>query len=156
MNTCNNVHCLIQKAINMPFVPGQSGNTNGRPKGSGDVRLQIRKQLEARGEEVVATLLDMALVDRDPNAIKIIMERISPKPKSDSVNLGFDITKLDNQAHIRDIVAKTLLSAINGELPDDQGKSIASLAKTISDIDMQSKRDERLAAIERQLGIEPK
>jgi hypothetical protein len=140
----------------MPFVPGQSGNTNGRPKGSGDVRLQIRKQLEARGEEVVATLLDMALVDRDPNAIKIIMERISPKPKSDSVNLGFDITKLDNQAHIRDIVAKTLLSAINGELPDDQGKSIASLAKTISDIDMQSKRDERLAAIERQLGIEPK
>lgn len=137
----------------MPFVPGQSGNTNGRPKGSGDVRLQIRKQLESRGEEVVSTLLDMALIDRDVNAIKLIMERISPKPKSDSINLGLNINDIKGQEQIRDAVTKILLKAIEGEVPDDQGKSISSLIKTICDIDIRIDDAKRLDRIEEKLGI---
>lgn len=135
------------------FQPGQSGNPAGKPKGTSDKRTQIRRMLEAKGPEVVDTLLDMALIDRDPTALKLIMERISPKPKADSVNLGIQVNSVGGQEDIRKIVGEVLLGAIKGEVPDDQGKAIANLVKTVSDIDSRIEDAKRLDAIEERLGI---
>jgi hypothetical protein len=105
--------------------------------------------LEARGPEVVETLLDMAIVDRDPVALKLIMERISPKPKADSVNLGIQVNSVNGKDDIRAIVSEVLLGAIKGEVPDDQGKSISALVKTFIDVD----NDKRMDDLEAKLGI---
>lgn len=131
------------------FQPGQSGNPAGKPKGAQDKRLVLRRMLEARGPEVVETLLDMALNDRDPVALKLIMERISPKPKADSVNLGIQVNSVNGKDDIRTIVSEVLLGAIKGEVPDDQGKSISALVKTFIDVD----NDKRMDALEEKLGI---
>jgi hypothetical protein len=122
------------------FQPGKSGNPAGKPKGAQDKRLVLRRMLEARGPEVVETLLDMA---------KLIMERISPKPKADSVNLGIQVNSVNGKDDIRAIVSEVLLGAIKGEVPDDQGKSIAALVKTFVDVD----NDKRMDDLEAKLGI---
>ena len=131
------------------FQPGQSGNPAGKPKGAQDKRLVLRRMLEAKGPEVVETLLDMALVDRDPVALKLIMERISPKPRSESMNLGIQVNSVNGKEDIRNIVSEVLLGAIKGEVPDDQGKSIAALVKTFVDVD----NDKRMDDLEAKLGI---
>lgn len=132
------------------FKKGQSGNPAGKPKGAGDRRLEIRRMLEAKGTEVVETLLDMALVDRDPHALKLIMERISPKPRADSVNLGIQVNSVNGKDDIRNIVGEVLLGAIKGEVSDDQGRSIAALVKTFVEVD----NDKRMEEIEKRLGID--
>ena len=131
------------------FQPGQSGNPAGKPKGAGDRRLEIRRMLEVRGTEVVETLLDMAIVDRDPAALKLIMERISPKPKSEAVNLGIQVNGITGKNDIKKIVSDVLMGAIKGDVPDEQSKSIAALVKTFVDID----NDKRMEEIEKRLGI---
>lgn len=132
------------------FKKGQSGNPAGKPKGAGDRRLEIRRMLEARGTEVVETLLDMALVDRDPHALKLIMERISPKPRAESMNLGIQVNGVNGKDDIRKIVGEVLSGAIKGDVPDDQGKSIAALVKTFIEVD----NDKRMEEIEKKLGID--
>lgn len=128
----------------MKYQKGQSGNPAGKPKGSGDKRLQLRRALEEKGLEVVETLLEMAIVDKEPTAIKIIMDRISPKPKSDSVNLELGDFNLKTIDDMKDMMYKILEKAIHGELPDEQGKSISSICKTIFDVEAQAMVEEQI------------
>jgi len=115
------------------FKPGQSGNPNGRPKGALDKRLKVRRLLEAHSEEMTNIVLDMAR-ERDPVALKLIFERISPRPKSESVKLDVDFKKITNNEDLMKIVEQLLKSAVSGDLPDDQGRSVSSLIKTASDL----------------------
>jgi len=101
------------------------------------------------GPEVVETLLDMAIVDRDPAALKLIMERISPKPRADSMNLGIQVNSVGGKDDIKKIVAEVLLGTIKGDVPDDQSKSISTLVKTFIEVD----NDKRMEEIEKRLGI---
>jgi hypothetical protein len=131
----------------MVFRPGQCGNPNGRPKGSGDKRLKVRKLLEEHSEEMVNIVIDMAR-ERDPAALKIIFERISPKPRSDRANLGFDIEKIKDNKDLMAVIEKLMISAISGDLPDDQGKTIASLTKTMSELHKLGELEERIKILE--------
>jgi hypothetical protein len=135
------------------FKPGQSGNPSGKPKGAKDKRTEIRRMLESRGQEVVDTVLDMAINDRDPTALKLVMERISPKPKSDRANLGLDITKVGGSEELRNIISQVLLKAIQGDVPDDQGKSITSLIESITKLDVMTEDRKRIEALEEKLGV---
>lgn len=135
------------------FKPGQSGNPSGKPKGAKDKRTEIRRMLESRGQEVVDTVLDMAINDRDPTALKLVMERISPKPKSDRSNLGLDITNVGSSEELRNIISQVLLKAIQGDVPDDQGKSITSLIESITKLDLMTEDRKRIEALEEKLGI---
>jgi hypothetical protein len=135
------------------YKPGQSGNPAGKPKGAGDRRLEVRKMLESRSQEVVDTLIDMALKDRDTTALKLIMERISPKPRAESVNLGIQVNNLSNKEEMRKMISDVLVGTLKGDVPDDQGKSIAALVKSASEMDQRMEDARRLDAIEERLGI---
>jgi hypothetical protein len=129
------------------FKPGQSGNPNGRPKGALDKRLKVRRLLEAHSEEMTNIVLDMAR-ERDPVALKLIFERISPRPKSESVKLDVDFKKITNNEDLMKIVEQLLKSAVSGDLPDDQGRTVSSLIKTASDLYRITELEERLTALE--------
>ncbi len=129
------------------FKPGQSGNPNGRPKGALDKRLKVRRLLEAHSEEMTNIVLDMAR-ERDPVALKLIFERISPRPKSESVKLDVDFKKITNNEDLMAIVEQLLKSAVSGDLPDDQGRTVSSLIKTASDLYRITELEERLTALE--------
>lgn len=129
------------------FKPGQSGNPNGRPKGALDKRLKVRRLLEAHSEEMTNIVLDMAR-ERDPVALKLIFERISPRPKSESVKLDVDFKKITNNEDLMKIVEQLLKAAVSGDLPDDQGRTVSSLIKTASDLYRITELEERLTALE--------
>ena len=59
---------------------GQSGNPAGRKAGTGIVG-QLRKQLEQAAPEIVTQLIANAKAG-DPLAIKLLVERVFPAPKS--------------------------------------------------------------------------
>ena len=71
------------------FAPGQSGNPNGRPKGSG---LNLTSLLKEKLEEIpvgqkeaykvlfIKTLLNKALVEKDLQSLKLIMNYVDGLP----------------------------------------------------------------------------
>jgi hypothetical protein len=129
------------------FQPGQSGNPAGKPRGVVDKRSKVRRMLEEHSQEMVDIVLDMAR-ERDPTALKLIFERISPKPKSDRANLGFDIDKIKDNKDLMGVIEKLMISAVAGDLPDDQGKTIASLTKTMSELHKLGELEDRIKALE--------
>lgn len=132
----------------MPFIKGQSGNPLGRPKGVGDRRTAIRKILEPHQDLVIAQVIEKA-TSGDNEMIKLFFSYCFAKPKSEAVDLEIGLTGVSSKDDIRQIVSEVLLGAIKGDVPDDQGKSIAALVKTFVDID----NDKRMEEIEKRLGI---
>jgi len=131
----------------MPFKPGQSGNPNGRPKGSGDKRLHIKKLLEDNLESVFMSVIAQAL-EGDMTAAKIVLDKGYPNPRSYSENLNIDITKIASSADLEKIIEEVMLKSLRGDLPDDQGKTIASLTKTMSELHKLGELDERIKILE--------
>jgi len=63
------------------FLPGRSGNPNGRPKGSKNKATQLSKDLlEEAAEAIVSALVDKAK-DGDLRAIKMCLDRFHPQPR---------------------------------------------------------------------------
>jgi hypothetical protein len=123
------------------FQPGQSGNPAGKPRGVVDKRSKVRRMLEEHSQEMVDIVLDMAR-ERDPTALKLIFERISPK------NLGFDIDKIKDNKDLMGVIERLMISAVAGDLPDDQGKTIASLTKTMSELHKLGELEDRIKTLE--------
>src|SRR5262245_38389815 len=76
------------------FKPGQSGNPNGRPKGSSLNRLikdkldeANRKKLTSSNGEVVAETLVAKATKGNLEAIKIVLDRVEGKPRQ-RIDLG--------------------------------------------------------------------
>lgn len=68
-----------QKQINPGrFRPGKSGNPNGRPRGSRHrVTLLAEQLVDGAAEEVVNKIIEHAK-QGEPNALKLLMDRILP------------------------------------------------------------------------------
>lgn len=70
------------------FKPGQSGNPAGRPKGSVSITAMIKKKLQEMPpdkkktylEYVVEKILSKALVDGDPQMLKLIWQYVDGMP----------------------------------------------------------------------------
>jgi len=129
------------------WKPGQSGNPNGRPKGSGDKRLHIKKLLEDNLEPVFMSVIAQA-IEGDMTAAKIVLDKGYANPRSYSENLNIDITKIASSADLEKIIEEVMLKSLRGDLPDDQGKTIASLTKTMSELHKLGELEERIKQLE--------
>lgn len=65
----------------MPFEKGVSGNPNGRPKGSGDKRTELRSLLDPHAPELVKTVVEKAL-SGDMTAMRLCLDRCIPSYKN--------------------------------------------------------------------------
>ena len=80
------------------FKPGQSGNPNGRPKGSKNKRtLALEALLEGEAEGLTRKCIDMAKKG-DTTALRLCMERIYPVRKGSPKNI--DIPEINNPQDI--------------------------------------------------------
>src|SRR5256885_336002 len=68
----------------MPFQKGQSGNPAGRPRSEASITPWIRRLLaekragRTRAEHIASKILELA-EDGDPNALRMVLERIDGK-----------------------------------------------------------------------------
>lgn len=74
--------------MNGRWQPGQSGNPNGRPPGSGAV-AELRAGIAARVPEILSKLIDAAIAG-DTQAARLLLERVLPPVKA--VELPVEMT----------------------------------------------------------------
>jgi uncharacterized Ntn-hydrolase superfamily protein len=77
----------------MPFAKGQSGNPSGRPRKGKTLTEALEKALNAKAEDgkkkrekLAATLIDLAINEKNITAIKYIMDRVDGRP-TESIEL---------------------------------------------------------------------
>src|SRR5690625_7695328 len=101
------------------FQPGQSGNTAGRPRGSG-LAGKLRKAIQKDAEEVIQMLIEQAK-GGDITAAKILLDRIVPtlRPEAQAV----EVKQLGTGGRVERAEA-VMAAAANGEIaPGVAGQS---------------------------------
>lgn len=130
----------------MPFVPGQSGNPQGRPRGSTDKRSALRELLDPHAPALVEKLVDKAL-GGDMSAMRICIDRCIPALKAVEQTIDVELT---SNGEPREMSGRILNRMYHGEIdPETAQKMINTIARKIS-IDELAELYERLELLERQ------
>lgn len=79
----------------MAFKKGQSGNANGRPKGTFQRHTQLAKLMRDEGDDIIKQCIAMAKAG-DTTCIKICMDKILPNAKKDLMD--FDLPDLKGKS----------------------------------------------------------
>ena len=135
-----------EKQRGRPFEPGQSGNPNGRPKGS---RNRVTKAVEAlygRSEALVDRAAGMALAGDGP-MLRALVSWLMPKTRDRTVE--FDLPPIESAADAVEAERAVLTACSRGELTPSEATEvmalISSLARTIEGAEIET----RLAALEK-------
>lgn len=130
----------------MAFQKGRSGNPSGRKKGSQDWRGKLRSQLEGATPEIIEALLDKAR-DGDLQAAKIIIDRVLPPLKAQSLPVTLQVNAQDEAGR-----AQAVFSAIlNGDITPDIGGDILAALATVLKVRETSEIIKRVEELERAL-----
>ena len=123
------------------WKPGQSGNQNGRPPGTGHV-AKLRASIAVHVPEIIWQLVTAAK-DGDVQAARLLLERVLPpmKPTELAVPLALPDDSLTEQG-------RAVLAAVSsGDLAPEQAarllSAIGALAR-VAEIDELTERIERL------------
>jgi hypothetical protein len=108
------------------YQPGQSGNPNGKPKGTLSRRSQLAKLLEPHAEELVNKAVELAK-EGDTNALRLCVERLLPKPKDQPVSLVLPKCNLKRNEALLEIGASLIQAVAQGDITPQQATSIATI-----------------------------
>ncbi len=103
------------------FKPGQSGNPKGRPKGIADRRTQWRDSLRAELPDLLARLLELAKAG-DPNAIKMILDRVAPPLRSQAEPI--ELPALAKAVTLSDKAAAVIAAVADGSIGTDAASDL--------------------------------
>lgn len=99
----------------MKFIPGQSGNPQGKKPGTLNKRSQLAKLLEPFAETLVAKAVELAL-QNDVNALRLCIERLIPKAKQEPLQLTIDVEKLNSHEYMSHLGKELLIATTNGAM----------------------------------------
>ena len=127
--------------MNGRWQPGQSGNPDGRPRGTGEV-ARLRASIAEKVPEILTKLTELAL-NGDVQAARLLIERVLPPVKA--VEMPIEMSLADGG--LSEQARQMLAAAAGGVLAPDQAAALigalAAVAK-ITETDELSKRIERL------------
>jgi dihydrodipicolinate synthase/N-acetylneuraminate lyase len=129
---------------NNQFIKGQSGNPQGRPKGSG-LSAQLRAAIEQDAPSIIKAMIEQAKAG-DIQAAKTLLDRVLPalKPESQAIHLP----ELVAAPTLADKAKAAIDAAGAGDIApsaaSDMVSAIAGLAKIIETTELQK----RLEALE--------
>ncbi|WP_425405852.1 DUF5681 domain-containing protein [Hwanghaeella sp.] len=135
------------KKQNHRFQPGQSGNPNGRPKGSRNkATIAVETILDGEAEALTRKAIELAL-GGDGQALRICLDRICPPRKGRTIELNLPDMKDANG--VAEAQSAVLQAVGEGTVSPDEGKVIADIIearrKAIETLD----HEKRLAVLER-------
>ena len=114
-----------QQQRGKPFEKGQSGNPNGRPRGSRHkTTLAMEMLLDGQGEALVQKAVQLALAG-DSVALRLCLERLMPSRKDAPISLS--LPKVNSIEDIATSMAAVVGAVGSGDLTPQEGQAVASL-----------------------------
>ena len=108
-----------------PFLPGQSGNPAGKPKGSRNkATLALEELLDGEAEALTRKAVELALAG-DMAALRICLDRILPARKDRPVT--FEMPAIESAADAKDASAALLAAVAAGNLTPSEAAEIGKL-----------------------------
>ena len=126
------------------FKPGESGNPDGRPKGSPDKRTQYRELFEPHADDLIQKAIEMALAG-DTTCLKMCIDRLVSPFRAINATVTLD----DIEGTLTEKGEKIINAMGKGELsPSDASSMLTALAaqSRILEIDELEKRVLKLEA----------
>ena len=131
----------------MAFKPNQSGNPDGRPKGSGYRQQLFKALIEPHKEALFDTGINLALAGNE-GMLRLFLERMLPsKPIDDTIDIDApkDLTKACSLLEYGENILKAVSQ---GQLTPQQAKTV------MATIEMQRKNVEMSEIVDRVVAIE--
>ena len=111
-----------------PWKPGQSGNPEGRPKGSRNkATLAAQELLDGEAEALSRKAIELAM-DGDTVALRLCLERIAP-PRKDAP-VSFALPEMETAGDALTAVNHIVQAVANGELTPSEATKLAGLIET--------------------------
>jgi hypothetical protein len=129
-----------------PFERGESGNPNGRPKGSRNrITAALEELIEARGEALVEKAFEKALQGDSP-MLRVLLNRVVPRSRDRTVE--FAIPEIKTAADAHSASSAIIAACSRGELSPSEASDVMSLismhVNTIKAVEF----EQRLCALE--------
>jgi len=136
-----------------PFRPGQSGNPNGRPKGSRNATtLALESLLDGQAKALTQKAIDLALAG-DLIALRICLDRILPVRKDRPIE--FVLPEIATIADTPKAIGAITAAVARGEITAADGADVSRLVETYVRAIEASDLDKRLKALEETMRCEP-
>jgi hypothetical protein len=108
----------------MAFKKGESGNPDGRPKGSKDKRTDLRVLLQPHAEDLVNKVVEKAL-EGDTTALRLCLDRLIPPYRAGNISVVLD----DLEGTLTEKGEKIIGAMGGGEItPSDASSMLSALA----------------------------
>jgi hypothetical protein len=129
-----------------PFERGQSGNPNGRPKGSRNrITAALEALIDARGEALVEKAIQNALQGDSP-MLRILLNRLVPCRPDRTVE--FAIPEIKTAADAHSASSAIIAACSRGELSPSEASDVMSLISMHVNTIKAAEFEERLCALE--------
>jgi len=130
------------------FKPGESGNPNGRPKGTPDRRTVLLRELDNDLPALLTKLKENAL-GGDTAALKLLLDRLLPLRKSS--HDAVELPELSDAKTLTDKVNAVLVAVADAQLPPDVGAQLVGAIGTAARVEEISELKDRIESLERTL-----
>ena len=133
-----------------PFQQGQSGNPNGRPRGSRNRSTQaLEAILDGEAEALTRRAIEMAL-EGDGPAMRMCLDRLMPVRKDRPIT--FSLPQIETAADLTKATRALMQGVADGEITPSEAAELSKLVdahvKAIEAVDFAT----RLAALEQASG----
>ena len=127
---------------NNQFIKGQSGNPQGRPKGSG-ISAKLRQAIEGEAEAIIKAMIEQAKAG-DMQAAKALLDRVLPalKPESQAIHLPELVAAGTMAEKARAAIDAAGAGAVSPNAASDLVAAIAGLARVVEVTALQQRLDE--------------
>jgi hypothetical protein len=138
-----------EQATRGVWQPGQSGNPKGRPKGAKNKRTLLGEELEKKGAEVAAVVIEAALAG-DMHAAGLVLARLAPPLRSQAPLVQFE---LDRNLTLTEQAGQVIAAVADAQLSPDAGKMLLDSLAAYANMRNVDELAHKLEEIERRLGI---
>jgi len=126
------------------WLPGQSGNPSGRPKGSKNRKTLLIEEFEKDGSAIARVVIDAALAG-DMQAANLVLQRLSPPLRARSEKVQFELTP---DAPLTTQAQEVLSAVAAGDVDPSTGKILVDCIASFAGLKATDELEARINALE--------